>query len=195
MMTSWHGHTFGLFFVASLVRRFNHPHPHPAPPHPAGFKPVNLSISFVIALQALRPSTNEYIWRVSVNNSLTNCTATCTKWTRQNKTQKRLRMIASRNGKAFHITDPFLGGILRSPVNSPHKCQWCGALMFSLICLCINVWVNNREAGDLRRHRAKYDVIVMYLVVTVTWITVHAPSQYASKGLDWAGCSSYTPAM
>ena len=27
----------------------------------------------------------------------------------------------------------------------------------------INGWVNNREAGDLRRHRAHYDVIVMDL--------------------------------
>ena len=25
----------------------------------------------------------------------------------------------------------------------------------------INDWVNNREAGDLRRHRTHYDVIVM----------------------------------
>ena len=33
--------------------------------------------------------------------------------------------------------------------------------MFSLICVWINGWVNNREAGDLRRHRAHYDVIVM----------------------------------
>ena len=41
----------------------------------------------------------------------------------------------------------------RSPVNSPHKGQWRGALMFSLICTRINGWVNNGEAGDLRRHR------------------------------------------
>ena len=47
------------------------------------------------------------------------------------------------------------------PVNSPHKGQWGEALMFSLICVWINGWVNNREAGDLRRHRAHYDVIVM----------------------------------
>ena len=47
------------------------------------------------------------------------------------------------------------------PVNSPHKGQWRGALMFSLICVWINDWVNNREAGDLRRYRAHYDVIVM----------------------------------
>ena len=37
--------------------------------------------------------------------------------------------------------------------NSPHKGQWRGALMFSLICVWINDWVNNRRAGDLRRHR------------------------------------------
>ena len=47
------------------------------------------------------------------------------------------------------------------PVNSLHKGQWRGALMFSLICAWINDWVNNREAGDLRRQRGHYDVIVM----------------------------------
>ena len=47
------------------------------------------------------------------------------------------------------------------PVKSPHKGQWHGALMFSLICVWINGWVNNREAGDLRRYRAHYDVSVM----------------------------------
>ena len=47
------------------------------------------------------------------------------------------------------------------PVNSPHKGQWRGALMFSLIYAWINDWVNNREAGDLRRQRGHYDVIVM----------------------------------
>ena len=33
--------------------------------------------------------------------------------------------------------------------------------MFFLICVWINGWVNSREAGDLRRYRAHYDVIVM----------------------------------
>ena len=56
---------------------------------------------------------------------------------------------------------PFVRGIPRSPVNSPHKGQWRGALMFSLICAWINMWVNNREAGDLRSHQAHYDVSVM----------------------------------
>ena len=52
-------------------------------------------------------------------------------------------------------------GIHRSPVISPHKDQRRGALMFSLICARINSWVNNGEIGDLRRHWAHYDVIVM----------------------------------
>ena len=56
---------------------------------------------------------------------------------------------------------PFVRGIHRSPVNSPHKGQWRGALMFTLICARINSWVNNCKAGDLRRNRAHYDVIVM----------------------------------
>ena len=47
------------------------------------------------------------------------------------------------------------------PVNSPYNGQWRGTLMFSLICVWINGWVNNREAGDLRRYRAHYDVTVM----------------------------------
>ena len=47
------------------------------------------------------------------------------------------------------------------PVNSPHEGQWRGALMFSLICVWIIGWVNNREAGDLRRYRAHCDVIVI----------------------------------
>ena len=47
------------------------------------------------------------------------------------------------------------------PGNSPHKGQWRGALMFSLICAWISGWVNNREAGDLRRNHAHYDIIVM----------------------------------
>ena len=59
---------------------------------------------------------------------------------------------------------PFVRGIHRPPVNSPHKGQWGVALIFSLICTGINDWVNNGEAGDLRRHRAHHDVTVMYRV-------------------------------
>ena len=51
----------------------------------------------------------------------------------------------------------------RSPVDSPHKGQWRGALMFSLICAWTNGCANNLDAGDLTCHRACYDVTVMCL--------------------------------
>ena len=62
---------------------------------------------------------------------------------------------------------PFVRGIHQSLVNSPHKGQWRGALMFSLICTWINNWVNNREAGDLKCHCTHYDVTVM--IVQLYW--------------------------
>ena len=74
-------------------------------------------------------------------------------------------------GKCFHLMTsswkyflrhwPFVWGIHRSLVNSPHKGQWCRALIFSLICAWMNGWVNNCEAGDLRHHRAHHGVTVM----------------------------------
>ena len=60
----------------------------------------------------------------------------------------------------------FVRGIHRSPVNSPHKRQWRGSLMFPLICAWINGCVNNR---DLMRYLARYDVIVMWFEQSV-WI-------------------------
>ena len=42
---------------------------------------------------------------------------------------------------------PFVCGIHRWPVNSPHKGEWRGALVFTLIFAWINGWVNNGEAG------------------------------------------------
>ena len=69
-------------------------------------------------------------------------------------------MMMSSNG-TFSALLALCAGIHRSPVNSSHKGQRRGALMFSLICAGIHAWVNNREAGDLRRHRAHYDIIVM----------------------------------
>ena len=46
--------------------------------------------------------------------------------------------------------------------HSPHtEGQRRGALMFSLISVWTNSWANNRDIGDLKRHRAHYDVTVM----------------------------------
>ena len=81
--------------------------------------------------------------------------------------------------KRFPRYWPFVRGIHGSPVNSPHKGQWPGALMFCLICAWINGWVNNREAGDFGRHRAHYDVIVMtfmFSTIDQHWYTVGGES-------------------
>ena len=64
--------------------------------------------------------------------------------------------------EAFFALLAFCAG--NSPVTGefPHKGQWRGALIFSLICAWTNCSVNNRDAGDLRRHGAHYDVTVMF---------------------------------
>ena len=59
---------------------------------------------------------------------------------------------------------PFVRGIHRPPVNSPHKGQWRGALTISLICAWTNGWTSNRDANDLRRLHAYYDVTVMGMI-------------------------------
>ena len=69
-------------------------------------------------------------------------------------------MMTSWNGNIFRVNG-HVGEIHGSPVKSPHKGQWRGALMLSLICVRISDWVNDREAGDLKRNRAHYDAIVM----------------------------------
>ena len=59
--------------------------------------------------------------------------------------------------KHFRRYWPFM----KSPVTSPHKGQWCKALMFSLVCTWTNRWANNQDAGDFRRHSTHFDVNVM----------------------------------
>ena len=57
---------------------------------------------------------------------------------------------------------PFVRGIHRSPVNSPHtEGQWRRALIFSLIYAWTNGWVNDHDAVGLRRRRAHYHATVM----------------------------------
>ena len=69
-------------------------------------------------------------------------------------------MMTSSNGN-FRVTGPLCGEFTGHRWIPPHKGQWRRALMFSLICARINGWVNNCEAGDLRRHDAHYGVTVM----------------------------------
>ena len=63
--------------------------------------------------------------------------------------------------KLFARYWPLVRGIHRSPVDSPHNGQLYGGLMFSLISAWTNGWANNRDAVELRRHPAHYDVNVV----------------------------------
>ena len=71
----------------------------------------------------------------------------------------------------------FVRVIRRSPANSPHKGQWRGALMFSLICAWINCWANNGEAGGLRRH----NVLKIFLVGCRHVMSDYQPADSASN--------------
>ena len=86
---------------------------------------------------------------------------------------------------------PFVRGIHQSPVNSPHKGQWCEALMFSLTCAWINVWVKNGLAGDLRRHHAHCDVTVMLMITP--WLRNF--SGKTSCGGPWVYCRIWHDVM
>ena len=85
----------------------------------------------------------------------------------------QLNMMTSSNENIFALLAICAG-------NSPHQGLLRRALMFSLI--WINGWVNNREAGDLRRHRAHCDVIVLLLwtlmffhcrIYVIFWLKSH----------------------
>ena len=80
-------------------------------------------------------------------------------------------IMTSTNGGIFSHYRPFVRGIHRWPVNFPHRGQWRGTLLFSLICAWTNDWVNTRDAGDLRRHRSHYDVTVNNL--TALWVLIY----------------------
>ena len=68
---------------------------------------------------------------------------------------------------------PFVRGIHWSPVNSPHKGQWCRTSMFSLICPSTNGWVNNRDVSDFRCNWAHYDVTIMHVITGPYCIAQH----------------------
>ena len=82
---------------------------------------------FMVAIQAIMPvhivgrATTQASWRASIE---------LTWMDRYHKTATD-HMMTSSNGNIFRVTGPF---IHRSPVDSPHKGQWRGALMFSMIC-------------------------------------------------------------
>ena len=101
-----------------------------------------------------------------------------------NKIDQRKTMMTSSNGNIFrvigHLCGEFTGPrwIPRTKVSDAEL--WC------FLCVWINDWVNNRGAGDLRRYRAHYDVIVMTTITnSETWtictveVDVIAPLQHS----------------
>ena len=74
-----------------------------------------------------------------------------------NRDPSREHMMASSN-ETFARYWPFVRGIHLTLVDSPHKRQRRAALMFSFIYGWVNGWAYNRYAGDLRHHRAHFDV-------------------------------------
>ena len=66
---------------------------------------------------------------------------------------------------------PFVRGIHRSQENSPHKGQLRVAMMFSLICAWTNGPATNRDAVDLRRHRAHNDGTLMLRIHAIRSLT------------------------
>ena len=84
-------------------------------------------------------------------------------WNLCNRSNTTASMMTSPNGIIFRVTGLLCGEF------TGRKGQWRRALMFSLICAWIKCWVNNREAGDLRRHCDHYDVIVMSVPLKQPW--------------------------
>ena len=79
----------------------------------------------------------------------------------------------------------FVRGIHRWPVDSLQKGQWRGALMFSLICAWTNGRANHRDAGNLRPHRAHYDVTVIYAVCSISLLLLFCRRKERGNWQPW----------
>ena len=94
-------------------------------------------------------------------------------------------MVTSSNGNIFHVTGPSCGEFT-GPGDFPTQRPVTRSLDVFFDLRLINDWVNNREAGDLRRHRGHYDVIVMGTFFCFKWYTV-----LAQNNLVWYFSSPY----
>ena len=97
-------------------------------------------------------------------------------------------MMTSSNGNIFRVTGPLCGEFVGHRWIPLTKAS--DAELWFFIWAWINVWVNNREAGDLRRHRVHYDVTLMCLPHTssANTIVVYANDihvVYSITGTRW----------
>ena len=74
-----------------------------------------------------------------------------------------------------------------SPVTGKFPTQMSVSRSFKVfwICIWINGWVNNREADDLRRHRAHYDVTVKCIVFSYKTSVLLNPRSLIYKFKFW----------
>ena len=116
----------------------------------------------------------------------------------------RLRVYCVTSGRISQLHDdvikwkhfprywPFVRGNHHSPVDSPHKGQWRGALMFYLICAWGNRWAINRDAGDLRHHcllwrhcNALSRMVEIHLLKSTYWPnTFHKPCKTSLRNWE-----------
>ena len=68
-------------------------------------------------------------------------------------------MMTSSNGNIFRVTGHLCGEFTGYRWIPRTKASDAGLWCF--LCVRINNWINSREVGDLRRHRAYYGVTVM----------------------------------
>ena len=111
---------------------------------PAKWRPFCLGLNLLKINANFNPT--------SEGDNLMLCGLHCRKW---HKTWWRHQMEAFSALLAICVGNSPVSG--EFPAQRPVR----GALMFYLIWASTNGWVNNREAGDLRRYRAHYYVIVM----------------------------------
>ena len=135
---------------------------------------------FLVGIHVSLPFSTVYTNRADCINGELVLVCLCRRWF-STKLSRRTFDDDVIKWKHFPRCWPFVRGIHRSPVNSPHKGQWRRALMFSLICALVNGWVNNRAAGDLRRIHAHYDVTVMSRGVNIQCLEINI----ALTGFSW----------
>ena len=86
-------------------------------------------------------------------------------WLTAERSLENICLMTSSNGNIFRVTG-HLCGEFTGHGWIPHTKASDAELWCFFICAWINGWVNNREAGDLRRHRVHYDVMVMPPICT-----------------------------
>ena len=130
-------------------------------------------------------STSRLVWKKSMN------TARRKRWSRSCRSIGGINWNTSKQVSAWWRHQTFSALLALCAGNSPvtgefptqRPVTWSFDVFFHLrICVWINGWVNNREAGDLRRYRAHYDVIVMG---TANLSQVERPRKIRVNGPLW----------